>query len=168
VAHTLESLPESAVSRDLDGLRRRTRILGSLVVVLALAVIGLGSWILVSDPPVQDLTPVQETMLDTIDTYIEGWNAGDAEAVVSVMDPNGFLQDIGGRWEVADGALANYVNSLHMMGMRIWPGDAYVIGPVVLVDHHYAEQSTTPGPNIYFMSADGTRILWAMEPWPSP
>lgn len=119
------------------------------------------------DNPSTDLTAEQEQMIQTIDRYLAAWNAGDGAAADEVMDPNGYLEDIGGRWYVADGEHARYLETLHATGFPIERSDhVAVIGNVVLMTNTYAEGSTSPSPNIYYMYPDGTKIWWVHEPYP--
>jgi hypothetical protein len=113
------------------------------------------------------LTPEQQQMLATIDLYIAAWNEGDAAAADALMDPNGYLEDVGGRWFAADGGYGRYLESLHALGFPIERSqDVDVVGSVVLTTNTYAEGSTAPSPNIYYMYPDGTKIWWVLEPYP--
>ena len=157
-------------STDDAAKQYRSRARNWMVVsaVLGLAVVGLVAWIIASgDDASTDLTAAQEQMIVTIDQYIAAWNAGDGAAADEVMDPNGYLEDVGGRWYVADGGHARYLETLHAMGFPIERSEEVaVVGNVVLMTNTYAEGSNTPSPNIYYMYPDGTKIWWVHEPYP--
>lgn len=138
-------------------------ILGWLVALLGALVIGLTAWLVFADPPAQDLTAEQQTMLETIDAYVDAWNAGDSAAADALMEPDGFLEDVSGRWSVANGDHADYIEMLHSFGFTIRRGDAYIINDVVLVNLHYTESRAVDSANVFWMSSNGTRIEQVIE-----
>lgn len=159
-------LPErQSPTDDRQSYRRSAVVFGWLAAVLGIAVLGLVMWILVGDDT-PELSVEQQQMIETIDGYIAAWNHGDGAAADALMDPNGYLEDVGGRWYVAENGHSNYLESLHMMGFQITRSEPVFVGNVVVVTHQYAEGSTNESPNIYYMDPDGTRIRWVLEPYP--
>jgi len=115
----------------------------------------------------EDLTAEQAQMIETIGEYLAAWNAGDGAAADALMDPNGYLEDVGGRWYVDDGSHSRYLETLHATGFPINRSEDFVVvGNVVVLTHTYAEGSTFLSPNIYYMYPDGTKIWWVHEPYP--
>ncbi len=128
------------------------------IALLSLAVVGLVGFIVLSDDGNEAMTPEQDQMIETVDTYLAGWNAGDEEAVLAVMDPLGYY-DNGEQWRVDDGRLAGYVRTLHSLGMNVARGETVVLGNVVVaMQTTYGESGDYT--SIYKMSPDGTTILW--------
>ena len=160
-----EPQPTSVV---LESGRHKTRslVLGWVSALLVVAVVGLGAWIVFADDSGQELTTEQEQSLETIESYLAAWNAGDGAAADALMDPNGFLEDVGGRWYVADGSHARYLESLQSMGFTLELIDTYAMGNIVLVTYRSAEGANPENPNVYYMSPDGTQIRWVIEPYP--
>lgn len=155
-----DSVDASKVNR----YRTRSQILAAVSVVLAVAVIGLGAWILFSGDDDQTQTAEQEAMFQTIDEYLAAWNEGDAAAADALLDPDGYLEDISGRYYVSDGRHAAYVESMHSTGFSLERTDeAYVIANTVLVAYTGVQNSA---PGLYYMSPDGTKILWVLDPFP--
>ena len=159
--------PESvSVVEDSGRYRTRSRALGWISIVLLVVVIGLAAWIVFADDSGQELTTEQEQSLETIEAYLAAWNAGDAAAADALMDPNGFLEDIGGRWYVADGSHARYLETVQAMGFTMELIDTYAMDNVVLVTYRSAEGGNPSTPNVYYMSPDGTQIRWVIDPYP--
>lgn len=159
--------PESAsVVEDSGRYRTRSLVLGWVSALLVLAVFGLGAWIVFADDSGQELTTEQEQSLETIEAYLAAWNAGDGAAADALMDPNGFLEDVGGRWYVADGSHARYLETLQTMGFTLELVDTYAMGNIVLITYRSAEGANPENPNVYYMSPDGTQIRWVIEPYP--
>jgi hypothetical protein len=157
---------EVAAASEVKKLRRRNRWLIAVVGVLVVVSLGLAAWAILGEDGTAPLTVEQETMLETIDAYIDAWNTGDAAAADALMHPDGYLEDISNRFHVADGTHADYLKFAHSMGMRIYRGDPVALENVVVVPQGYSEGSPTDSPNVYYMSADGTRIQWLFEPYP--
>mgnify|MGYP001814559782 CR=1 FL=1 len=159
--------PEKVDSVDVSEVNRyrtRSRILAAVSVVLGVAVIGFGAWTLFSGDDDRMLTAEQEAMFETIDEYLAAWNEGDAAAADALLDPDGYLEDISGRYYVSDGRHAAYVESMHSTGFSLERTDeAYVIANTVLVAYTGVQNSV---PGLYYMSPDGTKILWVLDPFP--
>jgi hypothetical protein len=141
-------------------------VLGWISIALLIIVIGLGAWIVLADDSAQQLTTEQEQSLETIDAYLAAWNAGDGAAADALMNPNGYLEDIGGRWYVADGSHARYLETVQSMGFTMELVDTYAMGNIVLVTYRSAEGGNPSVPNVYYMSPDGTQIHWVIDPYP--
>jgi hypothetical protein len=158
---------ESDVAPDPDAVRyrRRARVLGWIAVSLGIAVVGLVGWINLGSEAV-DTTTEQDQMMETIDAYIAAWNTGDGAAADALMDPNGYLEDVGGRWYVAENEHSNYIDFLHMTGFHITRGEPVFVNNVVVVPHEYAAGNPYTSPNIYYMYPDGSKIWWVLEPYP--
>ena len=152
----------------LESGRHKTRslVLGWVSALLVVAVVGLGAWIVFADDSGQDLTTEQEQSLETIEAYLAAWNAGDAAAADALMDPNGYLEDPGGRFYVADGSHARWLESTQSMGFTMEVVDTYAMDNVVLVTYRSAEGGNPSTPNVYYMSPDGTQIHWVIDPYP--
>lgn len=162
---TLSTGPLDSVDRgEVSPNRKRSRTLIAAAAVLAVAAIGLGAWVLLSEDDGQTLTAEQETMFETIDGYIAAWNEGDAAAADALVDPDGYLEDISGRYYVSDGRHGAYVESMYSTGFSLQRTDeAYVIANMVLVGY---AQFPDNAPGLYYMSPDGTKILWVLDPFP--
>ncbi|MGI9585061.1 MAG: nuclear transport factor 2 family protein [Acidimicrobiia bacterium] len=158
---------EAATASDVRRLRWWVRTLVGVSIVLALVVVGLAAWTAFGGESDKALSAEQEQMVETVDAYIAAWNAGDGDAAEALMDPKGYLEDVGGRWHVADGQHTAYLETLHATGFPIFRSDdVSVVGSVVLVSHTYAEGSSSESPNVYYLSPDGTQIRWVLEPYP--
>ena len=164
---TQSTEPDSAsVVEDSGRYRTRSLVLGWISALLVVAVVGLAAWIVFADDSGQELTTEQEQSLETIEAYLAAWNAGDGAAADALMDPNGFFEDIGGRWYVADGSHARYLETVQSMGFTLELVDTYAMDNVVLVTYRSAEGGNPSIPNVYYMSPDGTQIRWMIEPYP--
>ena len=159
-------LESTSVVEELSRYRTRSLVLGWISALLVVVVIGLGAWIVFADESGQELTTEQEQSLQTIEAYLTAWNAGDGAAADALMDPNGFMEDVGGRWYVADGSHARYLETLQTMGWTMKLVDTHAMGNIVLVTYSSAEGSNPQNPNVYYMSPDGTQIRWVIEPYP--
>jgi len=148
-------------AHDTNGSESRdshVKVLRWTIALLTVAVIGLAGFIVLSDDGSGAMTPEQDRMVETVDAYLAGWNAGDEAAVLEVMDPLGYY-DNGEHWMVDDGRLAGYVRTMHSMGLSVSRGETVVLGNVVVaMQTTYGESDGYA--SIYKMSPDGTSILW--------
>jgi hypothetical protein len=147
-------------------LRKRNRWLTWLAGALAVAVIGLGAWLIVDggSETAADLTPVQEQMLETIDAYADAWNSGDGAAATALVADSGYHDNGSDRHYVADGDLAAFVEKVHRMNFSVRRTEAAFVGNYVMTTEHIPAESEVARPSIYWMASDGTRILWHMAP----
>lgn len=77
-------------------LKRRNRLLTWLVGVLAVAVIGLGAWLIADAIAGDDLTAVPEGVEAALDTYDAAWVGTDREAFINATtDDYTFVSDMG-------------------------------------------------------------------------
>jgi hypothetical protein len=145
-------------------LNRRSRMLGWLAGILAVAVVAMGAWMIFGDDGGQSLTAEQEQMIETVDAYLDSWNTGDGAAAAALMSPSGY-HDNGSRYFVRDGQLAAFIEQVHGMNFSVSrTGDAAFVGNYVMTTEHIPATSTTDRPSIYKMSTDGTTILWHHAP----
>ena len=159
--------PQTAsVVEESGRYRTRSLVLGWISALLVVVVVGLAAWIVFADDSGQELTTEQEQSLETIDAYLAAWNTGDGAAADALMDPNGYLEDVGGRWYVADGSHARYLETVQSMGFTMELVDTYAMDNIVLVTYRSAEGGNPSVPNVYFMSPDGTQIHWVIDPYP--
>ncbi len=157
--------PVEASGRDVAVLRRQNRRLKRIAAVLATLLVLFVAVTLVGDGALI-LTGEQKRMVETIDTYLAGWNSGDAAAAEAVMAADAFFEDASGRWMVADGSHADYLTAVHSFGMRFYRvGEPVALGRVVIVPTASSQNSPSPATDVYYMSPDGTEILWMIEPW---
>jgi hypothetical protein len=165
MASTTRSLESEVQTEGPERYRKLAMVFGWIAAILVIALLGLIAWIAL-DTDTTEITAEQQQMIETIDAYIAAWNDGDGAAADALMDPNGYLEDAGGRWYVAENGHSNYLEFLHMTGFNITRGDPVFVNNVVVVPHMYAEDSPIKRPNIYYMYPDGTRIWWVLEPYP--
>jgi hypothetical protein len=159
--------PQShSVVEESGRYKTRSLVLGWISALLVVAVVGLGAWVVFADDSGQELTTEQEQSLETIEAYLAAWNAGDGAAADALMNPNGYLEDIGGRWYVADGSHARYLETVQSMGFTMELIGTYAMDNIVLVTYRSAEGGNPSVPNVYFMSPDGTQIHWVIDPYP--
>ena len=159
--------PQStSVVEEAGRYRTRSLILGWISALLLVAVVALAAWIVFADDSGQDLTTEQEQSLETIEAYLAAWNAGDGAAADALMDPNGYLEDPGGRFYVADGSHARWLESTQSMGFTMELVDTYAMDNIVLATYRMAEGGNPSTPNVYYMSPDGTQIHWVIDPYP--
>lgn len=111
------------------------------------------------------LTPEQAQMVATVESYIAAWNSGEADAAAAVMYSDGYLEDVSGRWLIADGSHADYLRLFHSLGKQIYLEDPVIVENVLVALHRYSEGGPV-SPNIYYMTRDGTQIYWVIEPFP--
>ena len=67
-----------------DRLRSRNRLLTTLVVVLALALLGLGIWAMSARGSISD-TAVSNDIQLLVDDYVDAWNDYDSDAFLSLV-----------------------------------------------------------------------------------
>ena len=164
-AATTHTQDSEVQSEDSARYRRLAFAFGLMATALGIVLLGLVAWIVLDTDPT-DVTSEQQQMIETIDAYIAAWNAGDGQAADALMDAGGYLEDVGGKWYVAENGHSNYLEFLHMTGFNITRGDPVFVGNVVVVPHEYVEGSPYKSPNIYFMYPDGSKIWWVLEPYP--
>lgn len=163
---TTERFESTEATVDDERLTKRNRALGWLSGVLAVTVIGLGAWLIFdSGSEAADLTPVQEQMLETIDTYLNAWNTGDGDAAVALMSASGYHDNGGARYAVAEGELESFIERVgQSSSFSVSRSDAAFVGDYVMSTEHIPADSDVQRPSIYWMSTDGTRILWHLAP----
>ncbi len=163
---TIEEVEATEVDRDQTiQLRKRNRWLGYLAGILAVAVVGLGAWIVFDSDSTADLTPAQEQMIETLDASLVAWNSGDGVAAEALMAPSGY-HDNGIDRYYANGELAALIDFAHVTGFSVSTTDRVFIGDFVIATSHIPADSTDVRVSMFKMSPDGTQILWHFTPDP--
>jgi len=153
-----------APGQEVASVLRENRRLKGVAVVLAVS-LALFAGVTPFGNGLRGLTAEQEQMVETIDTYLAAWNSGNAAAGEAVMTPDAFFEDASGRWMVADGSHADYLRLVHSLGMRFYRvGEPVAVDRIVIVPTGSSENAPSPAPDVYYMSPDGTEILWMIEP----
>lgn len=165
---THEKIESAGVPVDIETtkLRKRSRWLGWLSGILALAVIALGTWLIFDggeESASADLTPAQDQMLETIDAYLAAWNSGDGAAAVAVMTPSAY-HDNGTKYTVANGELGRFIETVSAANFSVSRSDAAFVANYVMTTEHIPADNATERPSIYMMSGDGTKIMWHLAP----
>lgn len=158
---------DAPVGGEIAHLRKRNRWLSWLAAALGVAVIGLGAWFIVdsgTETAAADLTPTQVQMLETIDAYLDAWNAGDGAAAAALVSDSGYHDNGNSRYSVADGGLTAFITMVHGMDFSVSRTDAAFVGNYVMTTEHIPADSEVGRPSIYWMASDGNRILWHMSP----
>jgi hypothetical protein len=136
------------------------------IVVLSAAVVAMGATLILdgSSEAEAELTPVQEEMLETIDAYMDAWNAGDGATAAALMAPSGYHDNGSLRSYVAQGDLERFIDGVSGVGFSVSRSDAAFVGGYVMTTDQRPAGSSTDQPSIYKMSPDGTVILWHLAP----
>jgi hypothetical protein len=153
---TIPLVPEVA------SLKGRNRSLAWLSGILALAVVGLGIWLAVEiNSDTADLTALQTQQLETVDAYMDAWNAGDGAAAVSLMTPTAYHDNGDTVVRVFDGELESLIDMSKAMGFSVSrTADVGFAGDFVVTDTNVPAETGMQHVSIFKMTSDGTHILW--------
>ena len=153
---------EAPLDKQILTLKKRDRWLAWLAGILAIAVVAMGAWMIFGGDGGHGLTAQQE---QTLDDFRAAWNAGDGEAVAAIMMPSGYHDNGITRYPVADGELADFVETMHALGLEVQDDEerrAY--GDFVVSYSRLSSTETERSLAIVKMTPDGTRIFWHLAP----
>jgi hypothetical protein len=116
---TLERPREELLTAPVTQRRSRAWIAVILVAVIALAVGGVGGWMVRGEPDTPaillagsgELTARQEQLLDTTRAAEAAWQTNDVDAILALYAPNGTFEAFGAVYRVDDGSLRTYIES---------------------------------------------------------
>ena len=148
--------------REVASLKGRNRGLAWLAAVLALAVVGLGIWLAVEiNSETADLTPLQSQQLETLDEYLDAWNAGDGAAAAAFMAPTAYHDNGDFVVRVLDGEFEQTVEAAKAAGFSVSrTTDVGFFGDYVVTETRIPSSSSFESVSVFKMNSDGTQILW--------
>ena len=155
---------EAPLDKQILTLKKRDRRLAWLAGILAVAVVAMGAWLIFGNDGGQSLTGEQEQMLETVNEAHIAWNAGDGEALAALYAPDGYHDNGRSRYNVADGQLARYVETIHAMDFSVEQGEIRVYDNYVVSYDFSPAGSEAMLFGIHAMSPDGKTILWHYVP----